>query len=175
MWSCDSTLQSKITGYGVALSTVSMPDAGFGTNESALYTAFAPEAFVSGQEQTSVLVNNILESGADNAARGAAKIYAAPYVILDNGSESGLVLTGQDSAPAAGGVSYSMQDILEQIDLIYPSLNDTQQESLKTLYQLDTAAMENWALYNIAAAVEGNVTKLATLCPNDIRSAQEQT
>ena len=152
LWACDALLEEEIASYGVAVSVANMPGADFATDGDTLYTAFDKASFVSGQAQTSVLIQNIIKSGADNATRGAMPIYAAPYAVL----KSGAVVVGVDNK-SEGGVAYSMADVLQTINRIWPRLTDSQQASVKKLYNLDATVMESWDLYNITAAINGTV------------------
>ena len=110
IWQCDDILASKITAYGVAVSTVNMPGVNFASDSDTLYTVLDGESFQSGQAQTSAIIENILTAGADNAVRGTTPIYATSYVVIDGQ----LTVTGEDKDPVAGGVSYTLARLMEE-------------------------------------------------------------
>ena len=151
MWECDSILQARIASFGVAVSTKNMPDAGFQKDEDTLYTAFPAESFQNGQSMTSVIIENILQDGEDNAARGMTDIYAAPYVILTDGT----VVVSEEGNPGAGGVRYSLYDVTRTVNRIWPRLTSTQKDGVKAMYNAHTEATEDWGLYNITASING--------------------
>ena len=154
LWQCDDILASKITAYGVAVSTVNMPGVNFANDSDTLYTVLGGESFQSGQVQTSGIIENILSAGADNATRGTTPIYATSYVVIDGK----LTVTGEDNDPVAGGVRYSLAQLMAKIDLRWPKLTDAQKEQLKALYQLDPEAMADWQLYNMVAELNGTAS-----------------
>ena len=150
-WTCDSALQDRIASFGVAVSVKDMPCADFRTDGDTLYTSFDKTAFVSGQAQNSVLIQNILKEGEDNATRGLTKIYAAPYVLLDNGT----ALVGQDSAPAAGGVAYDMKTVMQKVDPMLPGLTEAQKNGINKLFAKDPTTLTAWDLPNATAFYNG--------------------
>jgi len=152
-WACDAALAEKITGYGVAVSAADMPGMDFVSDADTLYTALPADSFVSGQSQTSAVIENILAAGEDNALRGNTPIYATSYAMIGD-----TVIVGEDNAPAAGGVSYTLRQLLEKIDLVWPKLSENQQTQLKALYNTDPEAIGAWEIYNLKAAVEGTAS-----------------
>lgn len=146
-WDCDSVLQEKIRSYGVAVSVEDMPGSDFAADGDTLYTAFDGSAL--GTEHTSVIVENILQEGADNWERGLQTIYASAYAVIDDGSEAGLTVTQPK------GIGYSMYDVLRNIDNHWPQLTEAQKEQVKQLYNLDVETMKNWKLYNLMADING--------------------
>ena len=154
VWRCDEALAAKITSYGVAVSTANMPGVNFASDSDTLYTVLGSESFQSGQAQTSAIIENILTAGADNAVRGTTPIYATSYAVIDGQ----LTVTGEDNEPVAGGVSYTLAQLMAKIDLRWPKLTDTQKEQLKALYQLYPEAMAHWQLYNMVAALNGTAS-----------------
>ena len=149
VWSCDSILAEKIQSFGVALSTNDMPGTNFATDSDTLYTAFENKDLVSGEARTSVLVQNILKTGAtDNNDRGNRDIYAIPYAIVNDGSADGLTLIGN-------GVSYDMLQVVQSVNRIWPKTTDSQRESVKKLYNMDPEVLDTWNLYNITAYING--------------------
>lgn len=150
-WRCDDTLKALIDTFGVAVSTKNMPGVDFVTDTDTMFTEFAGTTLVSGVAQTSVMLKNVIKSGADNNYRGNADIYAAPYVVLTDGT----VLVSDDNQREAGGVVYDMAGVMAQVDRIWPKLSDSQQASIKTLYNLDPEELSGWKLYNITAAING--------------------
>ena len=156
-WTCDSVLQEKLRSFGVAVSTVNMPDNNLLSDGDTLYTSFAAADLLNGQSKTSVLIQNILKAGADNQERGTKTIYAAPYVVMDDGTENGYTVVGQDESDLSG-VKYSLQDVMQDVDRIWPRLSELQQTSVKTMYAIDAAELDTWNLYNITAAINGTAS-----------------
>ena len=150
-WNCDETLAAMITDCGVAVSTADMPGMDFASDADTLYTSLG--AFVSGQSQTSAVIENILSEGADNATRGNTPIYATSYVKIGD-----MVIVGEDNDPVAGGVAYTMRRLMEKIDLVWPKLSENQQELMKALYNMDPEAVGAWEIYNLKAAVNGTAS-----------------
>ena len=155
IWQCDSVLQDKIKTFGVAVSLANMPGADFATDEDTLYTQFNKADFTNGKAKTSVMIANIIKEGADNDDRGTMSIYAAPYMILDDGTEAGLTIVTEDRKPADGGVSYSLKDVVGTVNRIWPKLTEVQRAGVRTFYAIDETVMDNWSLYNIKADIEG--------------------
>ena len=149
-WQCDDVLKAEIDSVGIAVSTKDMPNAEFATDADTLYTTLAAEDFVSGEAVTSAMIENILVTGEDNATRGTAPIYAAPYAVIN-----GMTVIGDDNAPTMGGVIYSMKTVLQSVNRIWPKLSDTQQQGIRDLYALDAETIRTWDLYNITADIEG--------------------
>ena len=70
---------------------------------------------------------NILQKDGDNWERGLQSIYAAAYAVLDDGTEEGTVIMGNRN------VSYSMADVLRNVDHIWPRLTEGQKTQMKEL------------------------------------------
>ena len=149
-WQCDAVLSGKLIQRGIALSVDHMPKNDFHTDPYVLYTKLAGNEL-----DTSVLVRNILLPEADNQSRGTRPIYAAPYAIIDNGTEAGLVIVSEDGAPTQGGVEHTLQQVLQKVDLIWPALTEKQQIGIRSMYAIAPEILETWSLYNITGAVTG--------------------
>ena len=163
--SCDSTLQAKLMTYGIAVSTVNMPGADFPADGDTLYTEAEGSSFVSGQTQNSVLIRDILTGTGDDAYRGAMSLFAAPYAVIDNGSQSNLVVMGRDNG-TENGISCSLRDVFLGINDRWHSLNQTQKDSVRAVYTQYETALSTWNVENIAlevAAAEGDIAALEAL------------
>lgn len=102
-WECDQQLQTALQSYGIALSTVDMPDANFKNDRDTLYTAFGKEQFGRENQGNSVIVRKIVKETSDeNSTRGMYDIYAAAYMMLEDGTC--LISTEP--------VAYSLHDVL---------------------------------------------------------------
>lgn len=128
-YDCDAVLASKVTSYGVVASVQDMPGADFATEQNSnknCYTVME-EPFRSGVTATSGSVFGILKEdygAGENAARGAVKIYANPYVCF--ALDGSMTVTGDVKNPGKtaedadfDGVAYSLLDTLEQFDKLY--------------------------------------------------------
>ena len=136
-WNCDEVVADRIASYGVAVSLVDMPDATFNTTDAdSLWTSFGKTGFVSGQAQTSVMIANILKTGENNDTRGKAPIYAAPYVILEDGTK--LVATDE--------VSYSLYSVMHAAE---ETAFEANADKLNAFYALWEDTMKNWEFQKI--------------------------
>ena len=151
-WKCDDILKDKLESFGIAVSTVDMPKADFASDADTLYTVMEKDSFVSGEAVTSAMIENILVAGQDNQTRGTAAIYAAAYAVVD-----GMTVVADDIAPAAGGVIYSLQELMQLIDHRYPRLAEDQKTGIHTMYNVDAETLAGWQLYNITAAINGTL------------------
>ena len=154
-WQCDEALQAKIKSYGVAVSLEDMPRADFASDVDTLWTNMDPAEFVSGQAKTSAIISDIFSADAvDNDTRGRSGIFAAPYVILNDGTEAGITVIGDDGNAVAGGVCYSFYNVMREVNRIWPSLNETQKSGVNALYDTFVDVLEPWDMYNIVAERE---------------------
>ena len=111
---CDETVGASIASFGIAVSTVNMPDKSFMTDSDTLYTEFAGETMENGAIKTGVLISGILkeERNAElNSAYGQMPVFATAYLKLKDGS----VLLS-DTAGHDGDIAYSLYDILSELD-----------------------------------------------------------
>ena len=155
-WQCDEALQAKIKSYGVAVSLRDMPRADFASDGDTLWTKTDSAEFVSGQAKTSAIISNIFSANAaDNDNRGRRGIFAAPYVILNDGTEAGITVIGDDGNAVAGGVCYSLHDVMRKVNRMWPSLSQTQKAGVNTLYDTYADVLDTWDMYNIVAEREG--------------------
>ena len=155
IWNCDDVLKAKIKSFGVAVSTNDMPTAASLSELDTICTAYGADQFEAGKEKTSVMIQNILKAGEDNHYRGTKPIYTALYTVIDDGSEKGLVIMGDDNGYADGGVTYTLQSVLQKVDTIWPALSESQQASVKQMYNIDAQELATWKLYNITADIQG--------------------
>ena len=163
--SCDSTLQAKLKTYGIAVSTVNMPGADFRADGDTLYTEAEGSSFLSGQTQNSVLIRDILTGTGNDAYRGAMAVFAAPYAVVDNGTQQELVVMGRDD-DTQNGISCSLRDVFQGIDSCWHSLNQSQKDSVRAVYTQYETALSTWNVANIAlevAAAEGDIAALEAL------------
>ena len=118
VWNLDSTLASRVSSFGIALSLEAMPGEDLLTNETVLYTAMDGAAMTPGMAAPSAIVDNILRQDGSitidgeeitgdiaNALRGQQQIYAMPYVLMADGS---IVLADEGSA-------LSLQQLLSEL------------------------------------------------------------
>ena len=151
IWQCDDLLAAQIASYGVAVSVENMPGENFASDADTLYTVMDGSGFVSGQTQTSAIIENILTEGADNDANGRTNIYATTYAVMADGT----VVVGDDNNPTEGGVDCSLHEVVQTVNRRWPKLTDGQQENVKSLYSLYSETFAGWDLYNITAAING--------------------
>lgn len=158
IWECDDVLKNKIRSFGMAVSVNDMPTAASLQEEDTFYANYTAEEFVVGEEKTSVMVNDIIMSGKDNAQRGTDEIYATLYTVINDGTENGLIIMGDDNNTQTGGVIHTMQKVMQAVDRIWPKLTDPQKENVKKLYNIDAQELSTWKLYNITASINGTAS-----------------
>lgn len=156
VWECDQVLADKIDTFGIALSIDKMPDKNFENDTD--YTEHTKGEFVNGEAQTSVLVYDILKEEVGNEDRGTMKIYAIPYVIIDNGIVTNFTLVSNDNNPGGAGADWTLQDVLQSVNYIWPKLNNAQQEAVRDMYDIDADTLDTWKLYNITADINGTAS-----------------
>lgn len=141
-WQMDDTLAAKVKSFGVAVSVVDMPDESFmSTDPDTLWTKFDSSALESGKPITSVMISGILkDSAADNDSRGRTEIYAATYMVLDDGTQDGLLLVSNKE------VKYSLYDVMKLLD---ENAYDANSEALENFYADWTDPMADWGFTNI--------------------------
>ena len=144
-WNCDTVLAEKITTQGVALSTAHMPDADLLTDGKVLRTERTADT-----PDTSVLVQNILKAGADNKDRGTKPIYAAAYTVVN-----GMTIVTQDGSQEKAGVSYTLQQVLENVDPSWATLTEGQQAGVKAMYAIAPDELATWSIPHITAGYQG--------------------
>lgn len=87
IWQCDDLLAEKVVSFGVAVSLANRPQEDFAEDGDTLYTQFGKADFVNGVAKTGVIITGILkDSGAQNNYRARQKVYAAAYVVLEDGA-----------------------------------------------------------------------------------------
>ena len=148
---CDDALRNAISYHGVALSVECMPGVDFMENSQYSRIKGAPIG-----DFTSVSVFNIFRkdlSAAENATRGAMKIYANVYLQLADGTVLLSDTTTGDQATAQNfdGVAYSLFDVMQLLDTCYPQLTATEQQNVSQFYTAwQEKGMQDLQLENIA-------------------------
>jgi len=138
-WQLDAALKSKVKSYGIAVSLTDMPTAEF--DADTLWTELSPDTLESGKNQTSVIIENILRQDAgDNDARGKQKIYAAAYIVLDDGTETGHRVVTHTAA------AYSLCDVLMLLD---ENAYADNQAALEDFYSTWSDPLSTWGFANI--------------------------
>ena len=116
-----------------------MPTAEF--DADTLWTELSPDTLESGKNQTSVIIENILRQDAgDNDARGKQKIYAAAYIVLDDGTETGHRVVTRTAA------AYSLCDVLMLLD---ENAYADNQAALEDFYSTWSDPLSTWGFANI--------------------------
>ena len=142
VWNCDDMLKPLVASFGVAVSVVDMPGEDFTVDGDTLYTQTDASQLVKGAVYTSALIENILEENApNNAQRGKEEIYAAPYVILNNGK----------TTVASYEVKYSLYDAMRLVDQCAYLENYVALENFRTEWM---TAMQDWEFDNIGIRPE---------------------
>ena len=136
-WYADETLKTQIHSYGVAVSVVNMPDSTFtALGSGASWTSFRGATLENGAPMTGCIVGGILKEGAANDARAKTTIYAATYVMLEDGS----VFLGEKTA------AYSLYDVMKLLDETAYAANA---EALEKFYAAWEDPMKNWDFTHI--------------------------
>ena len=149
-WNCDDILKGKLKNFGVAVSLKDMPNKDFATDGDTLYTQNDAAEFVSGRECTSVLINNVLKAdAANNDGRGKSRIYAAPYILLNDGTETGKYLV------CATEVKYSLYDVMQMLDQKAYYSNKI---ALEKFYNKWVDPMKDWGFSNIGVKPSDDTT-----------------
>ena len=156
-YNCDDTLAAKVSSYGVALSVFDMPGADFTTETKDInqYTV-GSEPFKGGLVTTSGSVFGILEEGRtadNNSKRGQIRIYANPYILLEE-----QVLVGDNKNPGKtadeedfDGVALSLRDAMELADGLYFDYDRADQKQLCDFFAQWQGKGMDWQLPNMGA------------------------
>lgn len=154
-YNCDEVLAAKVTQYGVVLSVFNMPGADFATETKDInqYTV-GTEAFKAGLVTTSGSVFGILEDGrteANNSQRGQIRIYANPYVVVDEQTYVGDNKNVGKTADSEGfdGVAMSLRDTMELADSIYYDYAAADRDTMNKFYTTWKTKGMSWQLTNI--------------------------
>lgn len=175
-YNCDEVLEAKVTQYGVVLSVFNMPGADFETETKDInqYTV-GTEAFKAGLVTTSGSVFGILEDGrteVNNSQRGQIKIYANPYVIVDQqtyvGDNKNAGKTVKDTD--FDGVAMSLRDTMELADSIYYDYEVADRDTMNKFYTTWKTKGMNWQLANITGRLSVdnsnlNIVSGKAVCP----------
>ena len=135
----DEVVMDNVKSFGIALSAMMEPTAA-NINELCLFTANTE--FVSG-ESHGVLLSGIMKSTntADkNRANGETAVYGRAYIETAEGYTFGTCVTR------------TLRQQMEDIDLIWNSLTDTQKAGVLDMYEEFASAMEDWNIPNIKNA-----------------------
>lgn len=130
----DEVVADEVLSYGVVLSLMQEPDLG-------TYSSF--KNFQSGTSVTGTLLRGIMKtenSAGTNQKNGEALVYGRPYIQTGDGFVFG------------DCVARSLQQQLEDIDLMWGELTQTQKASVLKLYSTYATAMDTWTLPNIRQA-----------------------
>lgn len=145
---CDDTLRSRISGYGIALSTVDMPGIDYREAHN-LYTenTGAPE-----EDFASVMVSGILKENAkDNDSRGKMTVYANAYLEMADGTVLLSDNTNADTKTATGfdGMAMSLYDMMILLDYMADALPENQLTALQNFCHTWQDPMAAWQLTNL--------------------------
>jgi len=154
-WNCDAELSESIQNFGVALSLRHMPDTGFLSDPSTLYSQSPGGEFAAGSSANSVLVANILkENNETNNDRARTKIFATPYVQISAQSQPIISMS-------EGQAQHSLYDVVKYVDeqiandpLNYRRLTLPMREFYET-WKND--GMQDWELVKIPTPPEDDV------------------
>lgn len=130
----DEVVADEVLSYGVVLSLMQEPDSG-------TYSSF--KNFQSGTSVTGTLLRGIMKtenSAGTNQKNGETLVYGRPYIQTGDGFVFG------------DCVARSLQQQLEDIDLMWSDLTQTQKASVLKLYSTYATAMDTWTLPNIRQA-----------------------
>lgn len=155
---CDDTLSAAFKAAGIAVSIDAIP--GIDYQEKALYTR--TEELREGGF-TSVLIDRILEEGADNASRGQQTIYGNAYAEFTVGEQTVTVWADPCNAGKSKGdfeaghhyTAYSLKDVMYAIDMRWRTLSEKDQTAVKEqLYNNYDNVMHNWGLQYMIGQVK---------------------
>lgn len=163
-YECDDVLAAKVSAYGVVLSLVDMPGADF--NSAREFTdknrfTMGTEPFKSGMIATSGSVFGIMKDSREanvNAQYGELKIYANPYLLL----EEETFLVGDNENPGKtvnsegfNGDAYSLHDVLDLIDDTFFDYSADAQKQIDAFYQQwKQLGMADWEFINIGSQTD---------------------
>lgn len=160
---CDDTLKAAFETAGVAVSLDAIPGYDYATES--LYTEINA---LNEAEFTGVLVNEILKDGADNDGRGNMTIYANAYATFTVDGQAVTVLadpynqglTKGNFLPGHNYTAYSLNDVMQALDLRWRKLDDSARQSvLDQLYNAYDGVMQDWNLRFIDSYVTGEPVK----------------
>lgn len=155
---CDDTIKNNyLNNFGIAVSLADMPNEGFATDTTTLYTQTAGNQLVNG-EFNSVLINNIMTSAleaATNKSRGEMPIYANAYMTLTVDGEEVTIMATNTS-------QFSLKTLLQHVNTYWDTFPEAAQESLATnIYTPYVGKFEtdDWKIYNIRIQANGGYTE----------------
>ena len=160
---CDDTLKAAFQVAGVAVSLDAIPGYDYATES--LYTKTNT---LTGSEFNGVLVNEILKNGENNDQRGNMTIYANAYAAFTVEGQTVTVLadpynvglTKGNFLPGHTYTAYSLNDVMQALDLRWRKLDDTtRQRVLDQLYNAYDGVMQDWNLRFIDSHVTGEPVK----------------
>ena len=160
---CDDVLRAAFQKAGVAVSLDAIP--GYDFAAKSLYTEI--EALTEA-EFTGVLINEILKDGENNDYRGNLTIYANAYATFTVDGQTVTVLadpyntekTKGNFLPGHNYTAYSLNDVMQALDLRWRALDDASRERvLELMYNAYDGVMQDWNLRYINAYVTGESVK----------------
>ena len=160
VWNLDSVMAQQVETFGIAVSLTGMPTAEF--TEDVLYTQMTADRLQNGVELPGAMVENIFSTdgafemagseftGDDaNMLRGQQKIYATPYVVLNDGAR----LVADDPETEQDDVALSLRDVLTQMGNLVtndPEHYRRHTPALRAFYAQWQGAMGDWQLNEYA-------------------------
>ena len=113
----------EVIRSGIAVSTSNQNPVADDTDAGSLYTT----------DYNSILISNILDGSAEDAANGEKMIYARPYALLTDGT----YIYGN-------GVCTNLHAVTEAVNDKWDTLTDTQRAAAKTMYDTYDDTMQLW-------------------------------
>ena len=160
---CDDILRGHFAAAGVAVSLNAVP--GFDYETNSLYTKVTQ---LEENQFTGVLINEILKDGENNDVRGNMTIYANAYADFTVDGQKVTVLADPynvekakaDFLPSHRYTAYSLNDVMQAIDLRWRKLDDKDRNNLlDKLYNAYDGVMQDWNLRFIDSYVTGKPVK----------------
>lgn len=160
---CDDILRGYFAAAGVAVSLNAVP--GFDYETNSLYTKVTQ---LEENQFTGVLINEILKDGENNDTRGNMTIYANAYADFTVDGQKVTVLADPynvekakaDFLPSHRYTAYSLNDVMQAIDLRWRKLDDKDRNNLlDKLYNAYDGVMQDWNLRFIDSYVTGKPVK----------------
>ena len=126
-------LPANVKNYGSVVSRVSQPTDNFVNDPNMAYTAYTE---LDGEQKTGVEITGIFKEGEDNATRGQAPIYAASYIVVNNGVEDVTILATVEDQYSM----YSVLNMMEDSDTVWAAYAD----ALNAFYSNWSADLTSW-------------------------------
>lgn len=140
-WECDDVLAENVSYFGIACKLNGAPVTL--SQSGVLYSKLTSGFQNDGTEATGAIMNNIITTADrpySNDYCGRMPIYAAPYIVLSDGTE---VVCDQE-------VGYSLYDVVSGIDTMITQLyNDGDTETADTYVGYMQGFYDTWAQYGL--------------------------